>query len=70
MSVRAPLLVAICLSALSAAQAEQARMFRASIDVITSPQRGNMNGRSGREVCPSQALAPSVPRTSADTRRS
>jgi hypothetical protein len=52
MSMRAPLLVAICLSALSAAQAEQARTFRASIDVITSPQRDNMNGRSWREVCP------------------
>jgi hypothetical protein len=37
LNVRAPLLVAICLSTLSAADAEQAPTFQASIDVLTAP---------------------------------
>jgi hypothetical protein len=52
MNVRAPLLVAICLSVLSAAQADEARTFQASIDVLTGSQRDKMNGQSWREVCP------------------
>jgi hypothetical protein len=52
MNVRAPLLVAICLSALSAARADEARTFQASIDVLTAPQRDKMNGRSWHEACP------------------
>ena len=52
MNVRAPLLVAICLSALSAAQAEERRTFQASIDVLTAPQKEKMNGRSWHEGCP------------------
>jgi hypothetical protein len=50
--VRTLLLVAICLSALSTAQAEQAPTFQASVDVLTAPQRDKMNGQSWREICP------------------
>ena len=50
--MRAPLLVAIGLSALSAAHAEQARTFQASVDVLTAPQRDNMKGRSWHEGRP------------------
>jgi D-alanyl-D-alanine carboxypeptidase len=52
MNVRALLLVAICLSALSAARAEEARTFQASVDVLTALQRDEMNGRSWHDVCP------------------
>jgi hypothetical protein len=50
--VRAPLLVAIGLSALSAAHAEQARTFQASVDVLTPAQRDKMKGRSWHEGRP------------------
>ncbi len=50
--MRAPLLLAIGLSALSAAQAEGARNFQASIDALTPVQRDKMNGRSWHEGCP------------------
>jgi len=50
--VRAPRLVAIGLSALSAAHAEQARTFRASVDVLTPAQRDKMKGRSWHEGRP------------------
>ena len=50
--MRAPLLVAIGLSALSAAHAEQARTFQASVDALTAPQRDKMKGLSWHEVCP------------------
>jgi len=50
--MRAPLLVAIGLSALSAAHAEQARTFQASVDVLTAPQRDKMKGRSWHEGHP------------------
>ena len=46
MNVRAPLVEAICLSALSAAQAEQPRTFQASFDALTPVQRDKMTGRS------------------------
>jgi hypothetical protein len=52
MNVRAGLLVAICLSTPSAAQADEARTFQASVDVLTTPQRDKMNGRSWHEGCP------------------
>jgi hypothetical protein len=52
LNVRAPLLVAICLSTLSAADAEQARTFQASVDALTAPQRDKMKGQSWSEVCP------------------
>ena len=50
--MRAPLLVAIGLSALSAAHAEQARTFQASVDVLTPAQRDKMKGRSWHEGRP------------------
>jgi hypothetical protein len=52
MNVRAPLLEAICLSALSAAQAEQPRTSPASFDALTPVQRDKMTGRSRHEGCP------------------
>ena len=50
--MRAPRLVAIGLSALSAAHAEQARTFQASVDVLTPAQRDKMKGRSWHEGRP------------------
>ena len=50
--MRAVLLVAICLSTQSAAQAEPARTFQASIEALTAPQRDKMKGQSWSEVCP------------------
>lgn len=50
--MRAQLLVAMLLSTLNAAQAEQARPFQASIDVLTAPQRDKMNGLSWHARCP------------------
>jgi hypothetical protein len=44
--------VAIGLSALSAAHAEQARTFQASVDVLTPAQRDKMKGRSWHEGRP------------------
>ena len=50
--MRAPLLLGICLSALGAAQADEARTFQASIEVLTPDQREKMSGRSWHEGCP------------------
>jgi hypothetical protein len=52
MNVRASLLVPICVLALNAAQAEQARTFQASVDALTAPQRDTMKGQSWSEGCP------------------
>lgn len=50
--MRARLVVAICLSTLSAAQADEARTFKASVEPLTPAQRDKMNGRSWHEGCP------------------
>jgi hypothetical protein len=52
MNVRALLHLTICLSVLSAAQAEETRTFKASVDALTLDQRDKMNGRSWHEGCP------------------
>jgi len=50
--VRAGLLVAICLSALTAALADEAGTFKASVNVLTPAQKEKMLGRSWHEGCP------------------
>jgi hypothetical protein len=50
--MRAPLLLSIGLLSLSAAQAEPARTFEASVAALTPVQRDKMNGRSWHEGCP------------------
>jgi hypothetical protein len=50
--VRALLLLATGLSALTAAQADEAGTFKASVDGLTPVQRDKMLGRSWHEGCP------------------
>ena len=50
--MRALLPLAICLSTLSAAQAQPARTFQASIEALKAPQKDKMKGQSWSEVCP------------------
>ena len=52
MSARAPLLLTVCLSTLTVAQAGPPRTFEASIDNLTAAQREKMNGRSWHDGCP------------------
>lgn len=52
LDVRAVLLLAVCIPALGPARADEARTFKATVDVLSPVHREKMNGRSWQEGCP------------------